>query len=537
VVVAFSNVASLWLVRVEARRREFAVRSTLGASTSRIWWSLAAEMGIVSGVGGLLGLVLAVAGLTLLVRSGPADLPRLAEVRPDWLLFASALGLTVAFCLAGALIGTWRLTGTDMIRALRDGGRGGTGGTASQRMRAVFVLVEVALSLVLLSGSAVLGRSLERLRAIQPGFNPENLFTFRTFLPPLQYSTPATIARFYGEAADRIGRLPGVESAGVVSKLPLVGGSTGRLVWVEDSPRPEDALPPSATIASASSGYFGAMQIPMLAGRSFDVASVSRGQHEVVVTRRFVSEYLNDSVPNRALGRRVRPGRNGPWYTIVGVAGDVRDTSLTIPPASALYFPQHAGSDSTADWQTADWRGNSEMTFVVRTRGAAAGLPALLAREIHALDPKLPLYQPAFMEQMVADSGSRMTFALLLLGAGAVVTLALGVVGLYGVIAYVVGMRSREIAIRVALGLTPRKAARMILGQGEVIIIVGTVAGLLAFAAFARLLSSLAFEVSVLDRPALAASAAVVLAVATLATWIPALRASRINPADVLKNE
>jgi putative ABC transport system permease protein len=390
---------------------------------------------------------------------------------------------------------------------------------------------------VLLSGSAVLGRSLERLRAIQPGFNPENLFTFRTFLPPLQYDTPGAIARFYSDAVDRIARLPSVESVGVVSKLPLVGGSTGRLVWVEDSPRPEEALPPSASITSANAGYFAAMQIPMLAGRSFDVANVSRGQHEVVVTRRFVSEYLNDSVLGHALGRRIRPGRNGPWYAIVGVAGDVRDTSLTMPPMSALYFPQHAGADSAADWQTADWRGNSEMTFVVRTRSSAATPPASLAREIHVLDPKLPLYQPAFMKQIVADSGSRMTFALLLLGAGAVVTLALGVVGLYGVIAYVVGMRSREIAIRVALGLTPKKAARMILGQGEAIVILGTLAGLLVFMAFAKLLSSLAFEVSVLDRRALAASAAVVLVVATLATWIPALRASRINPADVLKNE
>jgi len=533
VIVSFSNVASLLLARVEARRWEFAVRSVLGASTLRVWWSLAAEAAIVSVVGGIPGLAIANGAIEFLVHAGPPDLPRLNEVRAGWPLVIPVAGLTTLFCVMSALIGTWRLRSGGTARVLSDGGRFRTANRASQRMRAAFVMAEVALALVLLSGSAVLARSFMRLRAVQPGFDARNAFTLWTDLPGKPYDTAAEVSRFYTNAVDRIAQLPGVESVGIVSKLPLVGGQTMRIIWVEGRTRPEDPLPPAFVVTEASRGYFSAMRIPLLSGRSFDAAHVSRGVNEVVVSRGFASRYWNDSTGRQALGQRVRPYQDDPnWYTIVGVVGDVRDTSLTESPSSMLYFPAQAGPDSTADW-----RMSSEMAFVVRTRGHAPSLPAMVVREIHALDRTLPVYGAENLEDTVTKAGSRMTFALLLLTAGATATLALGIVGLYGVIAYVVGMRSREIGIRIALGLLPERAVRMILRQGEAIIVTGAVVGLLVFLGFAKLLRSLAFEVSVVDSASLAAAGTIVVVVASVATWVAARGAARIDPIEALKND
>ena len=532
VVVSFSNVSSLLLARVEAQRWEFAVRSILGASAARVWWNIAAEAAILALGGGALGYVLAAGGLATLVRIGPPDIPRLHEVRVDGTLVRSVACLTIAFWLVGGAIGMWRVRSMAAVRSLSDGGRFRTASRASQRLRAAFVAAEVALSLVLLAGSAVLGRSVLRLRAVDPGFDARNVVTFWTELPS-DYKTEAAVTRFYQAAIDRIGRIPGVESAGIVSKLPLVAGSSQRIIWVDGVSRPDAPLPPAFTVASASDGYFKAMGIPMLAGRSFDRTGVSRGAHEVVVGRRFAMRYWRDSTGRLAIGKRIRPAQDTPsWYTIVGVVGDVRDSSLTAPAEGVLYFPQDTGPDSTSAWRT-----NWQMAFVVRTRGEVAGLPAVIEREVRSLDRTVPVYQIAPMEQIVASAGSRMTFALLVLAIGAAATLALGVVGLYGVIAYVVSLRTREIGIRIALGLVPGKAARLILAHGEVVIITGALAGVALFLAFAKLLRTLAFEVSVVDPVSLAVAGLMVVVVASIATWIPAMRAARINPADTLKAE
>jgi putative ABC transport system permease protein len=545
VLVAFSNVASLTLARVEARRRELAIRATLGASASRIWWSLLGEAAMVSCVGGLVGFGVAASVLALLAHAGPTRLPdpmvtnggdvllpRLNEIGADWSLGLFALALTALFCIVSGSIGTWRVMRTDTSRALREDGRSATASKTSQRLRSAFVVAEVALSLALLSGSAVLGRSLLRLRAIHPGFTAANAFTFWTFLPPARYRESAKISRFYQDAIARIGRLPRVESVGTVSKLPLAGYAGAMIMWAENSALPDGPMPPSITYVTASSGYFRAMQIPIVAGRTFDDDAVRRGANEVVVTRGFVLRHWNDSTGQRSVGRRMLPRREGPWYTIVGVAEEVRDTALTAPPLTMAYFPADAGTDPANEWRT-----SSEMAFVVRTNSPSPGLSAAVEREIHSLDPALPVYETAFLTDIVSKAGSRMRFALLLLGTGAAVTLALGIVGLYGVIAYVVGLRSREIGIRIALGLRPDFATRMIVRQGEAIIIAGALLGVGVFLAFAKLLRSLVFEVGVLDTMSVAVAGLAVLLIATLATWVPARRAARIDPAAVLKGE
>jgi len=535
VLVAFSNVASLMLVRVESRQRDLAVRSALGASPLGIMKMLIAEAAIVAAIGGAIGLAIASGALRALIRIAPSELPRVNEVHIDTAVVLVALGLAMLFTLTSTAIGAVRLSAHDAMRILRDGGRTGTSGRATQRMRAAFVAVEVALSLVLLAGSGVLGRSIMKLRAVQPGFDASNVGTFWTYVPRTTYKTPADVTRFYREAVERMRRVPGVVAAAVTSKLPLEleGSPYQILIWADDGANSASELPPTVQSTATSSSYFATMKIPLLAGRPYDGENVRRGALETVVSRKFVERYWHDSTGRAGVGKRLRPVVNGPWFTIVGVVGDVRDSTLTEPPIAEVYFPEEAAEgNAPAAWIS------DEMAFVVRTRSTSAASPALLAllqAELRAMDPSLPVYRPATMAQVVTDARGRMSFALLILGVGAGATLLLGVVGLYGVIAYVVGLRSREISIRIALGLQPARAAAMILREGGKIVAIGAAAGLVVFLLSARLLGSLAFEVSPVDAATLAASVAAVVVVALIATWLPARQASRIDPAEVLK--
>src|SRR5437868_25200 len=420
--VAFSNVASLLLVRVESRRREFAVRSALGASTWGVWKDLIAEAAVVATLGGLIGFALAAVSLQLLVRSAPLGLPRLNEVHVDAGVVLSCLTLIALFALVSASIGAWRIRASDAMRILRDGGRTGTGGRGSQRMRATFVVVEVALSLVLVASSGVLGRSVLRLRAVQPGFDASNVFTFWTFLPSTTYKGVTDAARFYREAIDHIQRLPGVVAVGATAKLPLeIEGFPYRvLIWADDGMSATKVLPPVFQATSTSAGYFNAMRIPIMAGRTYDDANVRRGAREAVVSRGFVEHFWHDPTGRSGVGKRLRPTADGSWVTIVGVVGDVGDSTLTEPPISGVYFPEEpisespdAGSQTTA----------RDMAFVIRTRGPAPGLPQMLRKTLHVLDPHLPFYRPATMEQIVTDARAEMMFALTLLIVGAAATL------------------------------------------------------------------------------------------------------------------
>lgn len=530
--VAFSNVASLLLVRVEARRREFAVRSALGATAWGLSQDLIAEALIVASLGGAVGFGIAALALTILPVTAPLGLPRLNEVYVDGSLALCAMMLVIFFTLVSGGMGAWRTRGADAMRILRDGGRTGTAGRATQRLRATFVAIEVALSLVLLASSAVLGRSVLRLRAVQPGFDPTNTFTFWTFLPAARYKNATDAARFYREAIQRLQQLPGVVGVGATAKVPLVieGFPYKVLIWADNGSDPK-VLPPVFQATSTSASYFSAMRIPFIAGRTYDDANVRRGAFEAVASRTFVEHFWHDPTGRAGVGKRIRPSASGPWFTIVGVVGDVRDSTLTQPPIAEVYWPEEPTSENPAPGTYTTAR---DMAFVVRTRAPTPGLPARLRHELRALDPSLPFYRPATMEQIVIDARAEMTFALTLLAVGAAITLVLGIIGLYSVIAYVVSLRSREISIRIALGLVPAGAAWMILRQGEAIVAAGAAAGLVAFVLFARLLTAVVFEVSALDVPTLIGSVIAVLFIASVATWVPARRAARLDPARAL---
>jgi predicted permease len=376
----------------------------------------------------------------------------------------------------------------------------------------------------------MLGRSLTRLLHVDPGFNANGAVTFWTSLRGTTYFDQQAVARFYRDALDRISRLPGVETAGIVSKPPLENGPVLQLMTVEDAPPAPGSVGLPTALAAASTGYFRAIGVPLLAGRSFDENNVRRGANEVVVGRAFAVHYWGDSTGVRALGRRVKPVSSGPWHTIVGVVGDVRDTALTAAPMEVLYVPTVL-SEGTGDI----FRVRHDMAFILRTRRSPAALAAEVTREIRAVDPGVPVLELERLTDRVSRSGRRMRFVLYLLGAGAAMTLALGVVGLYGVIAYLVNLRSREIGIRIALGLAPSRATGLIVRQGQAVIAAGAASGVIVFVAFARLLRSLTYGVGVVDGASLAIAVAAVVAVASLATWLPARRAARIDPANSLR--
>lgn len=544
VLVALSNLSSLLLARTEVRRRELALRSVLGASAGRIWWVFLCEVGLVVIAGATVGLALGAAALALLPHTGATQLvdprltnasrivlPRLDEIHPDAVLVLSALGLTLFFLGAAATIGAGRLTTSDPGRVLRDGGRTGTHGRASQRLRSAFVAVEVALSLVLLSGSAMLGHSLRRLLDVDPGFKADGAVIFWTSLRGATYFDQERVWQFYREALDRVGQLAGVDDVGIVTKLPLENGPVLQLMTVEDDGVANSVGLPSA-LAAANAGYFRAIGIPFIAGRSFDEAAVRHGANEAVVGRAFAVHYWHDSTGQRALGRRFRPYANGPWHTVVGVVGDVRDTALTAGTMEVVYVP-YTLKEHTEDV----FRVGHDMAFVLRTRRSAGSLAPEVRRVIHSLDLMVPVLELQSLDAHVAKAGRRMRFVLALLGTGATMALALGLVGLYGVIAYIVNGQRREIGIRIALGLAPSRAMGMIVRQGEAVVLAGCGVGALMFVAFARLLRSVTFGVGPVDTGSLASSIAVVIAVASVATWLPARSAARIDPAEALRND
>ncbi len=545
ILVAFSNVGSLALARLEARQPELAVRTTLGASRGQVWASVAGEALLVCVLGGIIGAVVGGGALSVLGRIGPTVMPdpmlgggghvlipRLNEIHPGMSFIAAAGMLTTAFWVEIGLIGAWRTATSDPANLLRERGRTSTGGRATQALRTALVAIEVAMSVTLLGGAAVLGRSVLRLRAVQPGFDPQHVLTFWTSPPPGHYRSLVDISQFYHRALDAIRAIPGVADAGTVTRLPLDPGYWGaELVHVEHAP-PRDGLHLFALGATVGD-YFSAMRIPLLAGRTFDDDAIRAGAHEAVVTRGFAELYWHDSTGQRAIGQRLRPRDAGPWYTIVGVVGAVRDTALTAPATDEVYFREDAPTGPNAPAPAAV----RDMAFAVRTTAASPQLAAEVRRAIRGIAPSVPIYDLATMTTRATSARRSVSLMLLLIGVGAGATLVLGVVGLYGVIAYMATLRTPEIGIRIALGLTPRGAVRLLLAHGAAAVGVGAIVGVTAFAGFGRLLRTLSFGVSPVDPACVATAAAVTIIVAMLAVSIPARRAARIDLMRALGSE
>ena len=533
--IACANVANLFLVRAEARTKEVAVRSALGASPRSIIKLYLGESLVLSAAGAALGVALAFAALRLLLRLAPAGLPRAAEIGVDGASLGVAALIAVVTGLFFSAMPFIRAGKAELTPTLRDGSRGSTSGRERQRVLNAFVVAQVALALVLLVGSGLLARSFQRMRAVDPGFDPANVLTLRLSVPGSTYRTVGDISRFYHELTTRVASVPGVLAVGATSKLPLVDdGSSHNGTWIEDRPITKEELPTIHSTASVTQDYFRAMNIAIVEGRTFRDDGSERPSHEVIVGRAFARHFW----PNgSALGKRIKTG--GPeaaWSTIVGVVGDVHDEALTKPvdemiyqPVVSVIQPQPGTPDSIVAENT--------MTLAIRTAGEPTSVLPAVRREVWGLDRNLPLVNVRPLADVVGTAMARTTFTLIMIGAAAGVALLLGAIGIYGVISYMVSLRTREIGVRMALGAQSRQVRRMVVRQGLVLAVIGVAIGLAGALALARLISSLLYGIAPYDPVTLASVTLGLLVVAAVASWLPAMRAARIDPIEALRAE
>ena len=528
--IACANVANLFLARAEARHREIAIRVALGESRSRLIWSTLRESVVLGLLGGLIAAPLAWVAVRLLVRFGPQDLPRLAEISVD----ATVAGFGLAFSLgAGVLFGlgpAWRAARIPTSASLGAGARGASATRDRHIARRGLVVAQIALALSLLVGSGLAARSFQRLAAVDPGFNPSDLVSLRLSLPERQYETGESRLNFHRALLASLSALPGAEAVAAVSHLPLGGSLSGQGHSLEDQPLPDAEIPPIFMMKNVSAGYFDTMGIELIEGRTFDALDGARDAHAVIVSRGLArTHWPND----RALGKGIRvggrPETDEDWFRIVGVVDDVHQQSLHDPPPEIAYYPLAYQFGDTL-------RAPLAMSYVVRTDNTSAvAAPARAA--VRALDPGLPISEVETLDTLVRRARAQRAFVMTLLLVASAFAVVLGAVGLYGVIAYVVAQRRREIAIRMALGAQLADIRRQILSEAGWLALTGTALGLGGAVVLTRRLQALLFETSPLD-PVVLLTVPVLLATTCLvASWLPARRAAQVDPATALRGE
>jgi len=516
--IVCGNIAALMLVRGNSRIREMAIRRTLGVSHLRLLRQLLTESAVLACTGGALGIALgflATRSLVLLTRD-----PRLLHVPLDASVLAFAISVTVATTILFGVVPAVRGARVAAAEALRSGPR--TGATLERaRSQQTLVVLEIALCLVLLAGAGLLLKSFRRVLDVDPGFRSDRLVTTHVVLSPA-YDSSASILGFYRRLDDRLSHLPGVSAATIVSGLPISGGDgTGDLA-LEDRPSPEGQL--GATIfRGIMPNYFQVMGIPLRAGRSFSEHDRLADTHPVIINERFARHFWPDSDP---IGKRFKAGirDRAPWFTIVGVAGDVRYTGLESDAPFCTYTLLTSSPDSG-------------FNIALRTAGETNGVMGALGRELRTLDPAALVDKPQTMSERIDESVSPRRLNLRLFELFAGLALLLAAVGLYGVVAYAASQRSREFGIRMALGAQARDVLGLVLGQGIKLVLVGTALGLFAALYLSRWIAGLLFAVQPNDWPTLLAVTALLTAVALLACWLPAYRATRITPLETLRIE
>ncbi len=521
--VAAANVANLFLVRADARHREVAVRTALGASRgdiARLYLSESLVLGI---VGGAVGLALAGAAVRSFISYGAMELPRLEEVGIDAGVLFFALAVSLLAGLLFGLVPILRHESSRVAAGLNEFGRGLTAGRERLSARGVLVTGQVAFALVLLIGAGLMARSYWRLRSVEPGFDPKSTLTFELSLPESRYPGEQEVARFVQELTEQVGALPGVARAAVTSLLPLAGSYDNNAVFVEDFPVPEGQIPPVHPTRFVTPDYFLTLSIPLLEGRTFEWSDRDQARRTAIVSRAFAEKYWPGESP---IGKRLRPFQVTELFEIIGVAGSVRDEGLEKEPAQTLYFPLGQSGPVQRSFQVA-----------VRTRTEPRALFDSIREEIRRLDRNLPLSGVGTMEESVVRSTARTTFTMILLGLSAVVAVLLGCIGIYGVVSYVVSQRRNEIGVRIALGADGREVQRMFVWNGLRTAIVGTLIGLAGSLALTRVLGSLLYEVRPFDPATYLLAATMILGVAVLASALPARRASQVDPVVALRGE
>jgi putative ABC transport system permease protein len=524
--IACANVANLQLTRAATRQREIAVRMALGAGGGRIVRQLLTEGLLLSLVGGAAGLLLAVWGTDLLIAAMPNNLlPSIAEVRIDGRVLAVAFAAAIATGLLFGLAPAWQARKVDVNATLKENAN--KGGTARGRLRSVLIVTEVALSLVLLIGAGLLVRTFANLLGVAPGFDPHNVLTFQVALNGDRYDTTNEAAAFYREALERISRVPGVEAAAIINKLPLDWQFNMPVVF----PKNPDQLQ-SVQFRMISPEYFRVMKIPVQQGRAFTTADDAAAQPVIIVNEAFVNRYFKGENPfaqQLSVGR----GAGDPERQIVGIVGDIKQQSLSAAALPMVYVPIPQIPDKLMTMI----RTFTFAHFTLRTTVAPASLNETIQRELAAIDPTIPLSQLRTMEELTARSVAPQRFNMLLVGLFAVLGLLLAAVGIYGVMSYSVAQRTNEIGIRIALGANRRDVLRLILKQGLGLALLGLAFGLVGAYALTRLMKTMLFGISTTDPLTYLLIGTLLLLVAGLACWLPARRATKVDPMVALRYE
>ncbi|HEX8337285.1 MAG TPA: ABC transporter permease [Pyrinomonadaceae bacterium] len=523
--IACANVANLLLSRVAAREKEIALRTALGARRMRVVRQLLTESLLLSLLGSALGLLVAWWGIGALVAISPRDLVNLQNVGINTTVLAWTLGVSLLTSVLFGIVPALEATRLNLNDALKEGGKGADAqGSRSRRLRGVLVVGEVALALMLLAGAGLLVKSFSQLRKIDTGFETENVLTMVLRLPAAKYKEDPQFVAFFRQALERVRATPGVQSAGIVNFLPLYGGlGSATSFYIEGKPEPPRGEGPSTNVRVADAGYFKTLGIPVKRGRTFTDVEDAEMRPVILVSESFAQKHLTGEDP---IGKRIKVfmADKPEWTEIVGVVGDVRYDNLTAEAEPTVYYP-HPGL--TYEF----------MTLVIRTAGDPAGMAPSVRREIAAIDPDQPVSDVRTMTQVMADTVGRARFNTLLLGIFAGLATLLAAVGIFGVMNYSVQLRTREIGLRMALGAQPRRVLMLILRQGLLLTLIGLGVGLAGALALSRVMSGLLYGVGAND-PATFAAIVVVLGVVSLvACYIPARRATRVDPLIALKYE
>jgi putative ABC transport system permease protein len=528
--IACANVANLLLARAEARQREMAVRTALGAGAARVVRQLLTESLVLAGISAAAGLLLAWAGVRVLAWWNPSSIPRVAGASVDWRVLAFTVGVALVTTVIFSIAPAFRLLKADLTESMKEGGGNATTGSGRARFRSALVVSEMALAVVLLIGAGLMLRTLWSLQRIDLGFNPSGVLTMRVSLPSTAYSRPEQVVDFYSRLLERVSALPGVVAAGAARSLPL-GSTIG-----DFGLRVDGYVPPPGTQAKGdwqivTAGYMAAIGEQVLHGRGIERTDLPETQLVGLINEEMARRYWQGRDP---VGGRftigMRPDR--PWVTVVGVVKDVHHNGVTGVVKEKFYIPHTQWARSLGNANLI--RG---MTLVVRAEGAPAALTSQVKEAIRQQDPNLPVADVRTMEDVVGGALSTPRFTSVLLSIFAALALTLSAVGIYGVLSYVVSRRTREIGIRVAIGAGRRQVLQMVLGSGLWLALVGIAAGLVLAFGVTRLLAGLLHGVTAADPATFVVVAALLSAVAALASLVPAWRAARVDPVIALKSE
>lgn len=515
--IACVNVANLLLARGVARRQEMAVRTALGAERGRLIRQLLTEYLLLAALGSGLGLLVAEGCLRVFPLLNPVTHSRLDEASLDLVVLTFTALITLVTSAVFGIVPALQASRINLRESLHEGGHG-TDGSVREGIRSWLVTTEVALALVLLTMAGLMVRSFLRVQSVQPGFRPDSVLAFDVGLPNARYTNEVTQVHFFEQLISRLEALPGVRTAGAISYLPMGGGENMGRFEIEGEPPAVPGNQPTAERRWVTPGYFRAMGIPIQRGRVFQPTD-NAAQPRVAVINETLARSLGPADP---LGKRIKAG--GAWRTVVGVVRDVKSVSLEAEIRPQLYVP-------LAQWP---WAG---MTIVVQTEGDPLAQVSSARNELKALDPLLPAANIRTMKQVVSKASSQRRFNTALLTSFAVTALLLTVIGIYGVVAFLVGRRKREIGIRMALGAQRRDVLRLVLQQGLTPVALGSVAGLAGSLAASRLVANQLYGITSSDPPTLVIIIALLLVTASVACWLPARRSARVDPMEALRYE